>query len=221
MADIQKNISSAADGRDPGRRINRKGRIAFMAKIAVLGAISIIIMLFEFPLPFAPPFYKLDLSEAVILIGGFALGPLAGVAIEFLKIMLNFLINGTLTFGVGELANFIMGCSLVVPAAWIYKRKKTLKNAIIGMAVGTSSLTVIGSLLNLFALLPVYSLAYGMPIEALVEMGSKVNGLISNLATFVLFATAPFNLIKGIACSLLASLLYKHISPILHKQLSH
>lgn len=200
--------------------MQKKINIALMAKVGVLSAISIIIMLFEIPLWFAPPFYKLDLSEAIILVGGFALGPVAAILIEFVKILLNLLFNGTQTAGVGELANFIMGVSLVLPAAIIYKYKKSLKGAIIGMLAGIVSLVLIGSILNLYLLLPMYSTLYGLPLDAIVEMGSKLNPSIRNLNTFVLMITAPFNAVKGIACALLATLLYKRLSPILHKEFS-
>lgn len=200
--------------------MQKKINIALMAKVGVLSAISIIIMLFEIPLWFAPPFYKLDLSEAIILVGGFALGPVAAILIEFVKILLNLLFNGTQTAGVGELANFIMGVSLVLPAAIIYKYKKSLKGAIIGMLAGIVSLVLIGSILNLYLLLPMYSTLYGLPLDAIVEMGSKLNPSIKNLNTFVLMITAPFNAVKGIACALLATLLYKRLSPILHKEFS-
>lgn len=105
-----------------------------MVQIAMLSAISVILMLFDIPLPFAPSFYKIDLSEVPILIGCFAMGPAAGVAIEALKILLNFIISGTITAGVGEVANFAIGCSMVLPAGLIYRYHKTRKQAIIGMA---------------------------------------------------------------------------------------
>ena len=61
-----------------------------VAMIGMLSAISMILMLFELPLPFAPPFYKLDLSELPVLVGGFAFGPAAAVMVEFAKILLKY-----------------------------------------------------------------------------------------------------------------------------------
>ena len=114
-----------------------RNRVRKMVQVGMLSAIAVVLMLFEIPLPFAPAFYEIDFSEVPVLVGCFAMGPVAGVAIEFLKILLNFAINGTTTAGVGEVANFLIGCSLVVPAALIYKFKKTRNGAIIGMAAGT------------------------------------------------------------------------------------
>lgn len=195
------------------------GRMALktITKIAVLSAISVIIMLLEIPLPFAPSFYKLDLSEIVVMIGAFAMGVVPGIFIELIKVLLNLLINGTITAGIGELANFVIGCSYIVPAALIYRHRKTLKTAIFGMSIGTVSITIVGSLMNLFVLLPAYAALANIPFDTLVGMGTAVNPAITDVTTLVLFATAPFNLLKGVVCSVIVLLLYKRISPILHR----
>ena len=183
-------------------------------KIGMLAAISVVLMLFEIPLPFAPSFYEIDFSEVPVLIGAFAMGPVAGAAIELVKILLNLVITGTDTAGVGELANFIIGCSLCLPAAIIYKRKKTRKGAMIGMVTGTALMVVIGCLINAYVMLPAYSAAFNLPIDALVQMGTAINPNITSLNTFVIFAVAPFNLLKAILVSLIVLLIYKKISPI-------
>ena len=191
-------------------RQNEKNRnkIRTMAQIGMLSAIATVLMLFEIPLPFAPSFYEIDFSEVPILIGSFAMGPLAGAA-------MNFAINGTMTAGVGEIANFLIGCSLVVPAALIYHKKHTRIGAVAGMAAGTVFMTVVGCFLNAFVLLPAYAKAFGMPIDGLVGMGTAVNKHITDLKTFVILAVGPFNLLKGILVSLIVFLVYKKISPIL------
>ncbi len=197
--------------------MNKKLDISTIAKIGILSTIATVLMLFEIPLWFAPPFYEIDLSEVVVLIGGFALGPVAAIFIELIKIFLNFLLNGTVTAGIGEAANFLIGLSFVLPAVYIYRHKKSMKTAIIGMSVGTVSMAVIGGLVNLYLILPMFANIYGMPIGALVEMGSKLNGSITDIYTFVLLATTPFNILKGILSSVITLLLYKKLSSILHK----
>lgn len=192
-----------------------KTNVKKIAQIGMLGAISVILMLFEIPLPFAPAFYEIDFSEVPVMVGCFTMGPLAGAMIELVKILLNFVINGTATAGVGEVANFLIGCALVVPAALIYKKKRTKSGAIVGMVTGTLFMTFVGCFLNAFILLPTYARAFGMPIDALVEMGTAVNGHITSLSTFVIFAVAPFNLLKGFLVSLIVLLIYKKISPVL------
>lgn len=193
---------------------NSKSKIRTIAQIGMLGAVAIILMQFEIPLPFAPPFYQIDFSEVPVLIGCFTMGPVAGAIIELVKVILNMLISGTTTAGVGDFANFLIGCAFVVPAGMIYAKRKTRKGAIIGMVSGTVFMTVIGCLLNAYILLPTYAKALEMPIDELVGMGAAVNGSINNLLTFVIFAVAPFNLLKGVLVSLIVLIIYKKISPI-------
>lgn len=186
-----------------------------MVQIGMLSALAIVLMLFEFPLPFAPSFYKLDFSELPIIIGAFAIHPVAGVMIELVKILLNLLINGSATAGVGEIANFCIGCFFVFPASVIYHHKKTRTNAVIGLIVGTVSMAAIGALLNAYVMLPAYSAAFHMEIEKLVAMGTAVNPAINSMWTFILLAVVPFNLVKGILVSVVTLLIYKRISIIL------
>ena len=195
---------------------NRTNKTRTLVEIGMLGAIATVLMLFEFPIPFiAPPFYEMDLSEVPVLVGAFALGPMAGATIELIKILINLMINGTATAFVGEIGNYIIGCSFIIPAAVIYKKKKSKKNALIAMIVGTLTMAVFGCFLNAYVLLPTYAAAFGMPIDAIIGMGSAINPSITNIMTFVVIAVAPFNIIKGIVVSLITMPIYKHISPIL------
>lgn len=187
-----------------------------IAVIGVLGALSTILMIFEFPLPFLPPFYKLDFSEVPVLLGGFALGPISAVIIEAIKVLLHMIFAGTQTAGVGDLANFVIGCAFVVPAALIYRAQKTRKHAIGGMVAGTAVMTLVGGALNAAVLLPVYAAAFHLPLDQIIAMGTQLNANITDLPTFVFFATTPLNLLKGVLVSVIVLLLYKHVSPILH-----
>lgn len=199
-----------------GTTTMNSNKVRTMVCVGMLAAISVILMLFEFPLPFlAPSFYELDFSEVPILIGAFALGPAAGILTEFVKILLNLVINGTDTAFVGEFANFVMGCAFVVPASLIYKAKKSRKRAVIGLVTGTITMAAAAFFINALVLLPAYSKAFGMPIEVFVEMGTAINPSINGVWTFVLLAVVPFNLFKGVLVSVITILLYKHISPIL------
>jgi len=172
-------------------------------------------MYFEIPLPFAPFFYQIDLSEVPVFICSFSLGPVAGVVCELVKIILKLFLKGTSTAFVGDFANFVVGCSFVLPATIVYHRFKTKKGALAGMAVGTGAMTVFGSLFNAVYLLPTFAELYGMPLDAIVAIGSDVNGLVNSVSTLVLFAVVPFNLVKGVIVSLLTFLLYKRIERLL------
>lgn len=193
-------------------------RVLSTRKIAVIGvfsAISAILMLFEFPVPFAPPFYKIDFSELPVLIGTFAYGPVAGVMIELCKIVLKLLMKGTTTAFVGDLANFAIGCSFLLPASVIYLLKKTKKNAVIGCVAGTFVMTVVGTAFNAVYLLPKFAELYGMPLDAIIGMGTAINPAITSVTSFVIMAVAPLNLLKGTTVSVATLLVYKKLSPVL------
>lgn len=187
-----------------------------VVQIGMFGALAAILMLFEFPLPFiAPPFYELDLSEIPVLIGTFSMGPVAGVLIELIKILLKLILKGTSTAYVGDVANFAIGCCFLLPAGIIYKTKRTKKGAVIGMVLGTLIMSAVGAVINAYILLPFYSRFYGMPMEALIQAGTEVNQLITSIPTFVLIAVVPFNLVKGFLVSLITMLVYKRVRVII------
>lgn len=195
----------------------KREKTAYMTKIGLLSAMAMVLMYFDFPLWFAPPFYKIDLSDLCALIGAFALGPIAGVLIEALKNVLILLFKGSSTLFVGEVSNFIIGCSFVLPAAIIYTHKKSKKQALIGMTAGTVCMATVGSLMNAFALIPAYVSIMNIPLESIIAMGNAVNGKIHDIYSLVFWAVVPFNLLKGIIVSLITALIYKKISVMLKK----
>lgn len=174
-------------------------------------------MIYTFPLGFLPSFYKLDLSEITVLLGGFVLDPKAVLVIEMLKIAVKILLKGTSTL-IGDLANYIMGVSLCFTASAIYHRKKNNRSLIIGLVAGTVVLAVAGALVNYFILLPAYAAVFKMPLETIIAIGSTLNSRITSLATFIIFATVPFNLIKGAVSSMLAYIVYKSCRFIFEKK---
>lgn len=188
-----------------------------VAVVGVFSAISAVLMLFELPLWFAPGFYELDFSEIPVMICAFSMGPVAGVTAELCKVLLKLVIKGTSTAFVGDFANFVVGCTLVLPASILYYSKKSKKMAVAGLALGTVIMTIFGSSFNALYLLPKFSQLFGMPMDAIIGMGTAVNHRIDSVWTLVLFAVVPFNILKGTIVSVVTVLLYKHISPILKR----
>lgn len=186
--------------------------VVFMGMFSALAAV---LMLFEFPLPFiAPGFYGLDFSEVPVLVGSFALGPVAGVIMEAVKIMIKLVLKPTSTGFVGEFANFAIGCALVVPAGLVYRFKKTKTGALIGMVVGTVVMAVAGIVINAQVMLPFYS--NFMPLENIIAAGAAINPAVCNIWTFAVICVGPFNVIKGAVVSLITALVYKRVSVIIH-----
>ena len=193
-----------------------RSKLRTMVQIAMLSAVSAVLMMFEFPIPFlAPPFIKMDFSEIPVLVGTFAMGPLAGVVIELLKNILHFVTYGTTTGGIGELSNFFIGCAFAVPAGIFYRKRKTRKNAVLGMATGTLLMVIMGCLSNAFVMFPLYSVVMGIPMDSFIAMGTAIHPAIDNMVTFVVLCMVPFNLVKGIIISMITLLLYKRLKVVL------
>lgn len=194
----------------PGmRQVSPARRISI---IGIFAAIAVVLHVMDFPLLFlAPDFYKLDFSEVPVLMGGFFLGPSAAVAIEGVKVLLKLLFKGTSTAFVGDLANFVVGCSFVLPATIIYTAKKSKTSALLGLVIGTLCMTVFGTAFNAVYLLPKFAQLYGVPMEVLISMGAKVHSGVKSVVSFVVLCVAPLNLVKGTVVSVLTLLLYKRM----------
>ena len=192
---------------------NRKSNLSvqYMTRIAILGALSAILFMIEIPVI---AFYKLDVSTLPALLGAFSMGPMAGLAILLIKNIFG-LLHSTSMY-VGELADFIMGAAYILPAALIYRYKKSRKNALIGMIAGTVTMIIVAVLVNWKIMIPFYMTAYGMTMEKVVAMAQSAMPFVDTEWELLMYVTAPFNLLKGIVLSALTFLLYKRLSPLLH-----
>ncbi len=193
---------------------SRTNNVRVITITAMLSSIASVLMFLDFPLPFFPAFIKFDFSELPPLIGAFMLGPWVGVAIELIKNLIH--LTRTSTAGVGELANFLIGCAFVVPAGIIYKHNKTRTGAFIAMLAGIVCMTLIGVAANYFILIPFYSAL--IPIDKIIAMAAKVIPFIDSVEDVVFFSILPFNLFKGIIISLVAFLTYKKLSVIISRE---
>ena len=193
-----------------------KHKVSVARRVSIIGicsAIATVLHVFDFPVIFiAPEFYKLDFSELPVLLCGFFLGPSAAVASEGVKILLKLIIKSTSTAFVGDFANFVVGCSFILPATVWYHIHKSRHSALIGLIVGTLSMTVLGSAFNAVYLLPKFSQLFGLPMEAILGMGAEIHPGIHSVSTFVMMCVAPLNLVKGGVISLLTMLLYKKVA---------
>lgn len=199
-----------------GNRVSAHSKVRFLVKVSALSVIAFIIMFLEFAIPIFPAFLKIDLSDIPALIGAFSLGPLAGIAIELIKNLLHG-IFATTTGGVGEVANFVVGSVFVVTAALVYKINKNKTYAVIGMAVGTIAMTAVAAVANYFILVPLFAKIFGVTVDVIVQMGGAIFSGITDLKTLVLYSIVPFNLLKGFIISLVTLVIYKKVSPILHR----
>lgn len=200
-----------------GGSVMKKRTLSTLIKISVLSAMAFILMYIDFPLPIFPSFLKIDFSDVPALLGAFAMGPIAGVVIELLKNLLIIALKGTQTGFIGELANFIVGAALVGTAGVLYKHSKTRKNAIISIIAGIIVMSAVASVTNYYIFLPLYETVLHFPISAIVAEGAKIFKGITDLNSFVVYSILPFNLFKGALVAIITILVYKKLSPILHK----
>ncbi|MCI6639816.1 MAG: ECF transporter S component [Pygmaiobacter massiliensis] len=184
---------------------------------AMLSAIAFVLMFIEFPLPMLiPSFVKMDFSDLPALLGSFALGPVYGVVISFIKNLLHILIKGTSTACVGELCNFMLGAVFSFTAGVIYKYHKTRKMAIIGAVVGAIVMGLFSVPSNYFITYPAYVQFYNMPLEVILGMYQAILPSADNLLKCLLIFNMPFTIVKGLLDAVICLLIYKPLSPILH-----
>ena len=189
----------------------KKISLRVLTVTAMLSAIAFVLQFLELPMPLSPGFAKLDLSDLPALIGAFAFGPLCGVCVEAVKNLLHLMQSST--GGIGELANFLMGSALVLPAGLIYKRSKSRKTALIGCLVGSLCMGVMAAVANYFILLPMFQIF--MPMDQLIAAFAEFIPYIHTKLDVVLLHALPLNIFKGLVVSLVTMLIYKRLSPIL------
>lgn len=190
-------------------------KVRTIAFVGLMGAVSAVLMLFRFPIPFMPPFMSFDLSGLMEMMGGFMFGPFAAVCIIIVKIMLQLVIQGSFSLGTGEIQNFILSSCYVLPALFIYHRNKTKKTAAAGMAVSTIFVSVVAVFTNLYLIIPFYVKLFGMTMDEIIGMCSAVNPAMKNVMTMALFGILPFNLIKYGVTSIVTFIVYKRLSKLI------
>ncbi len=172
-------------------------KTSLLVKISLLGAIGFILQFASVPLPFFPPFLKIDIADAPGIIGAITLGPIPAVAIQFIKNILQAITNSK-NAGVGELANFLMGSALVFPIGLVFKNNKNLKNYMLGSFLGIVTMIIVACILNYYVLIPMYINVMGMTEELIISLCNAVNSNIVDLKSYIILGVAPFNLIKGV-----------------------
>lgn len=193
-----------------------------IAVIAMFSALAAVLYLCNLALSFAfPEFLKLNFSDIPVLIGTFALGPLSGVIIVVMKVVINLALTGTHTAFVGELADLLIGIALVIPAGLIYKKHRTFKGALVAMAAGTAVSVVMAVLVNWLLLVPFYVQVYfNGNWEGLVN---TLKPLFPNVTRetfynyYLWLSIVPFNILRCLVAVLITLPVYKHISRVINR----
>lgn len=183
-----------------------------IAVTAMLAAVATILMFIQIPVGIMPSFIKLDISELPAVIAAMALGPWWGVAVCAIKNILH-LLNSSTAY-VGELSNFLLGVSFVLPVGIIYKLNKTKKTAILSLITGSLIMAFMGFFVNYYITYPLYD-QFVLKKEIIVSMYSAILPAADTLWECLLIFNVPFTLVKGLLCSAIAIVIYKRISGII------
>ncbi len=184
------------------------GQAKKIALMGILGALGFLVMLAAIPWPLAG-FLKIDLSEVIVLFGFFAGGPSVGIAVAVLKSLLQFLIQGSTTGGVGELTAIIASLSYAFPVWFIYKKltgtKGVILSLVIGSLVGTLTLSVVMVVLNYFWITPFFA--------RLNEIGFILDMMDDKpvYTKWVVSIYGPFNFIKGVIISIVYGIIHMRL----------
>ena len=193
-------------------KFSQSRHIHTITVVAVMSALSTVLMYLQFGVPFAPSFLKFDFSELPALMTAYAISPLAGAAVSLLKNVLH--LFGTTTGGVGELSNFLLSASFVASAGLIYHKAKTRKGALLGAAVGALVSMLVSFPVNYFITYPVYFVIFA-PKDAIIGAYHALIPFIDSLPKALIVVNMPLTALKGVACTAIAFLIYKPLSPIL------
>lgn len=188
---------------------------------AMLSAIAFLLMFLEFPLPMLiPSFIKLDISDLPELLAAFALGPGYGVLVTFMKNLLFAFLHGTSSAYIGELSNFLLGAIFSWISGRIYWKspnRKSRKDAVIGSVLGALLMGIAAVPLNYFIVYPAYVKCYGLPLDGIIGMYRSILPSVDGLLECLLIFNLPFTVMKGLICVVLCLLIYKPLSPLLHR----
>ncbi len=188
--------------------IKKKMNVRTYVLIGMMSSLAYVLMLLKLPLPTFPAFLKLDFSDLPALMTALILGPVAGILVELVKNILDYLVSGSETaVPVGHMANFVAGIAFILPTYFIYNKLKSKFGMILGLISSALLMSVVLSVFNYFVLLPVYITLMGWDPMTSAEMRAYVISLI-----------LPFNIIKGVIVSVLFMAIYAKMNVWITKQ---
>lgn len=189
-----------------------------LVTIAFLGAIAYLLMLLKFPLPFMPPFMDFDLAAIPELLATLLYGPLSGIGVVTVKLLIKIATVGSGSMFTGEIQNFILSSSFVLPVWFVYRKKQTNYSLSLGITAGVFFTTFVACLSNIYFIIPFYSRLYGLSMEAVIKMTQAVNPYVDSVPKLVMLGIIPFNLIKlGVNASIVV-VLFKKLSVIFNRR---
>ncbi len=194
--------------------MQKKINVRTLAVTAILGAVATVLMFFSFSIPvILPSFLAMDFSELPALIASFTLGPVSGATVCLIKNVVN--LPTSSTGGAGELCNFLMGVTFVVPAGLIYKYRKDRVGAVVGSFVGALVMAILSLPINYFISYPAYAVFFNMTTDKVMAMYQAILPWVKTLPQALLIFNMPFTFVKAMCSVLITFVIYKRISPLI------
>ena len=194
--------------------MQKKINVRTLAVTAILGAVATVLMFFSFSIPvILPSFLAMDFSELPALIASFTLGPVSGATVCLIKNVVN--LPTSSTGGAGELCNFLMGVTFVVPAGLIYKYRKDRVGAVVGSFVWALVMAILSLPINYFISYPAYAVFFNMTTDKVMAMYQAILPWVKTLPQALLVFNMPFTFVKAMCSVLITFVIYKRISPLI------
>lgn len=193
-------VTEAAPERAAGKRgAGARAATKRLARLGMLAAVSVILVaVVHFPIFPAVSFLEYDPADIPILIATFAFGPLYGLLITAVVAVLQGLTVSSASGLYGIIMHFIATGTYVLVAGFIYARRKTRKTAVISLACGIPAMAAIMIPANLI----VTPYFMNVPVS-----------LVQQLMVYIIL----FNLIKAGINAVVTFVVYKAVSPLLHR----
>lgn len=198
------------------QRGNQARLIMKTALFGGLAALLYVVPFLSFPLPFLPPFLKFHFDEIAIFIAGFSSGPGCAFGAIIIKTLIK--LPFTETLAVGEISDLIYSSVFVLPAAFIYRRRRDLPHALLGMVIGLLLQLVVSVILNIYVMIPFYMFVMGFSKETLLALMQAANTAIKDVMWgYGLLAVLPFNLLKDVIILLITLTVYKSVHRLIDR----
>lgn len=180
---------------------------------AMLAAVAGVLMSLEFSIPLMPVFYKIDFSDVPAVLALFSMGPVSGLCVEIVKILIKLITVGTNSNYVGEFSNLIGAFMFILPI-WLISKKteRSKKGMATALAVSGVLRVAWACFCNACITLPMYAATMGVSIDELTARFTPAMPQVQNLATFIILATIPFNVLKITLNYSLATILFFRVA---------
>ncbi len=194
--------------------------VKFITVTGIFGALAVIlyVVIPDFGLGFTPPWLKVHLDEIPMFLAGYMYGPIAALMVDLIKTLVKLPMSSTAC--VGEIGDFIFSLVFVLPAVLIYERKRKLSSVFIGFGVSTVAQIIFAMLMNVYFMIPFYSMLYGLPESVLEGMCTKIIPAVQGENWKWLYASimvAPMNAIKDSIVIVVVLLLYKRLHILINR----